>query len=328
MQTQPVFAQAVTLKLAALSTDSDGSYTRRIKNATEKLTGYEASKATLTKNYNEAVKKLDKEEEKQDGEGRANADFCPRYFALKNNYIKAYNTGLEQVQNEFLAATRLKFNQETYYRQYVLWPEDWEVEKLTTQILWLSTISSSFHIFVDGPLCGPEKEVNKGNGKPLPDFDDIHCQYHSELSTLVGKINMDCSRLSAELDLDVIKLGIKQNMNKEGFADQFMGCSVEIGTSKTLGSRELGPLKAEVSVSGGVKAEFDRTGLKDITAKVGVEASVGGGVVPETNPPGEIQTGDISVTAKVGMDAKVSLISGHGSIEGAGTLSGMNKISF
>ena len=328
MQTQPVFAQAATLKLAALATDADGYYTRRINNALQKLTTYKDSKAILTKNYNDAINKLNKEESKQDGEGRANADFCPRFMALKNDYIKAYNTELEQIQNEFLAATRVKFNQETYYRQYVLWPEDWEVEKLTTQIQWLSTISSSFHIFVDGPLCGPEKEVKKGNGKPLPDFDDIHCQYHSELSTLVGKINMDCSRLSAELDLDVIKLGLKLNMNKEGFADQFMGCSVEIGASKTLGSRELGPLKAEVSVSGGVKAEFDRTGLKDITAKVGVEASVGGVIVPETNSPGEIQTGDISVTAKVGMEAKVSLISGHGSIEGAGTLSGMNKISF
>ena len=51
--------------------------------------------------------------------------------------------------------------------------------------------------------------------------------------------------MTAELDLDVIKLGIKQNMNKEGFSDQFMGCSVEVGVSKTIGTGDFGPLKAE-----------------------------------------------------------------------------------
>jgi len=52
--------------------------------------------------------------------------------------------------------------------------------------------------------------------------------------------------MTAELvDLDVIKLGIKQNMNKEGFSDQFMSCSVEVGVSKTIGTGDFGPLKAE-----------------------------------------------------------------------------------
>lgn len=322
VQIVPVFSQRVTLKLKALSTDADGYYTRRIKNASEKLTGYGAGKATLTKNFNDAIKKLNKEEAKQDGEGKANADFCPRFVSLKNDYIQAYNTELEQIQNEFLDATRQKFNQETYYKQYILWPEDFEVEKLNTQISWISIISSNFSIFVDGPVCGPEKPIKKVNGGPLPDFDDIHCEYHSELSTPVGKISMDCSRLTAELDLDVIKLGIKQNMNKEGFSDQFMGCSVEVGVSKTIGTGDLGPLKAEASVSGGVKAEFDRNGLKDITAKAGIEAKTGADVVKNTD------AGDINISAKVGLDVQVSLISGHGSIEGAGTLSGMSKTSF
>ncbi len=321
-QSIPYFASRVNIKLKALSTDADGTYTRRIATALQQLNDYSTNKASLTKDFDKAIAKLKKEEAKQDGEGKANADFCPRFVALENDYLKAYNTEWEQIHNEAIAAIRQKFNQETYYQLYTKWPEDFEVIRLTTQIQWISTLHDTYYLSINSPVCDPEKEVKKGKSGPLPDFDDIHCEYHSELSTPIGKISMDCSRLTAELDLEVVKLGIKQNMNKEGFSDQFMACSVEIGASKTIGTGDLGPLKAEASVGGSVKAEFDRNGLIDITAKAGVEAKAG------IEIKGAESGGDVSLNAKVGLDAKISLISGHGSIEGAGTLSGMSKYSY
>ncbi|MCX6219984.1 MAG: tetratricopeptide repeat protein [Bacteroidia bacterium] len=321
VQFAPVFAHLATLKFHAISTDADGTYTRKIRNLVQQLTDYGSSKASITKDYREAIAKLNKEEAKQDGEGKANADFCPRFAALNDAYLKSYNTEWEQIHNELITAIRQKFNQETYYKQYIQWPEDFEVTKLVTQILWLSTLHDTYCTFISSPICGPEKEVKKVKGV-LPDFDDIHCDYHSELATPVGKISMDCSRLTAELDLDVVKLGIKQDMNKEGFRDQFMGCSVEVGVSHKVGEGEVGPFTAEASINGGVKAEFDRNGLKDITLKASLEAKSGMNVVTDTS------VGDVNISTKISLEAKVSLISGKGSVEGGGPLSRMNKIDF
>jgi len=327
LQHMPVFAQRATLKLKATLTDADGTMQQKIDKLIQKLKDYDASKASLKKEFAKGIANLNKEESKQDGEGKANADFCPRFLALKNNYLKAYNTEWEQIHNELVTVIRQKYNQETYYQLYILWPEDFEATRLMTQLSWLYLIQSvNPELFITGPVCGPEKEVKKGEGGPLPDFDDIHCEYHSSLWTPVGKINMDCSRLSAELDLDVIKLGIKQNMNKEGFSDQFMGCSVEVGVSKTIGTGEFGPLKAEASVGGGVRAEFDRNGLKDIFVKASVEAKVGI-EIKETNSQDKIQTGDAFIAAKVGLEAQVSLVSGKVSAEGGATLLGKKNIS-
>ncbi len=318
LQHIPVFAQRATLKLQAMSGDTDGSYERDIKNLQAELVGYKTKQAQLTKAYNAGIDKLNKEEAKQDGEGKANADFCPRFVALKNEYLKSYNTEWEQIHNALVEAYRRKFNQETYYQQYILWPEDFAVTKLNTQLSWLNILYTTNCLFISSPVCGPEKEAKPFKGGALPDFDDIHCEYHSELKTPVGTISMDCSRLTAELDLDVVKMGIKQDMNKEGFSDQFMGCSVEVGGSHKIGSHEFGPLTAEASVNGSVKAEFDRNGLKELTVKASAEiqtdVDINTGVA-----------GDVHVTAKAGVDAQISLISGHGSVEGDGVLKGLTK---
>ena len=58
--------------------------------------------------------------------------------------------------------------------------------------------------------------------------------------------------VTSELDLKIIKLGLKQNMEKgtndgsvmENFADQFMTCSVEVGADKSAGF-DSNLLKAE-----------------------------------------------------------------------------------
>ena len=138
---------------------------------------------------------------------------------------------------------------------------------------------------------------------PLPDFDDVHCEYHSSLKLFAGSIDVDCSRMTTKLDLGVFKGSLKQDMNKDNFSDQFMNCTVEVGVSKSVGV-ERGPLKAEATVGAGLGLEYDRSGLKDVVVKAGASVSAGAG----------------PATVEAGVEGQISLISGASTIEGRGVL--------
>ncbi|MGB8191978.1 MAG: hypothetical protein WCF67_08670, partial [Chitinophagaceae bacterium] len=188
------------------------------------------------------------------------------------------------------------------------------------------------------PWC-PEKNRDT-LGKPfrLQAFDDVHCEYHSSLSTPVGTIRTDCSRITTQLDLKFIKLGLKQDMEKETFSDQFMNCSIEVGAGISLGDKHLGPLKAEASIGGALALEFDRTGLTDVIVKgaagisVGTDAinigSDGAGVKVGTDVKDD-DAGDVGaikdLQIEIGVKGQVSLISGKASFGGTGVLEKAGK---
>jgi hypothetical protein len=153
------------------------------------------------------------------------------------------------------------------------------------------------------------------------EFDDVHCVYHSQFTTPVGTIKTDCSRMTTELDLKFIKLGLKQDMNKETFNDQFMSCSVEVGVSAGAGIKN-GPLKAEASAGVAVGAEFDRSGLKDVVVKVNAGVSAGTDVIDGGSMAG---VGISDLSADAGVQGQVSLISGKSSMESTGLLQGAFK---
>jgi hypothetical protein len=58
-----------------------------------------------------------------------------------------------------------------------------------------------------------------------------------------------------------------------GFSEQFRVSSVEVVVCKTIGRGDLEPLIAEASRGSGMKAKFDRNGLKDVVAKARLEAN-------------------------------------------------------
>ena len=120
----------------------------------------------------------------------------------------------------------------------------------------------------------------------LQAFDDVHCEYHSELSTPVGTIRADCTRLTTTLDLKFIKLGLKQDMDKNNFNDQFMNCTVEVGAGVAVGAKHLGPIKAELSVGGSIAVEIDRTGITDVIVKGTAGVSVGTDVINDGSAAG------------------------------------------
>jgi hypothetical protein len=202
------------------------------------------------------------------------------------------------------------------------WPEEFEVTKLTAKINWLTALYSQRVIFhAKSSWCAGVVEEQKPASYKLAAFDEVNCQYHSQTTWPVGSIKVDCGRMTTTLDLKIIKLGLKQDMDNETFGDQFMTCSVEVGAGVGTGVN-VGPLKAEAYAGGSVGAEFDRNGVTEVIVKVSAGASVGTDIIKDGSMAG-VGVGDLSVD--VGVTGQMSLISGRSSVESTGLLGGVFK---
>ncbi len=331
----PPFAPKAMIKLRYLIDGQDGHLEVSYRQKGEGLANAYVQVGEFESRMSNELAALEKKYEDRFGEGKPNPfeAACAEENGIKDVFLRSSNTLLEQASTDYLNFMRRKLNDELYYYQYTMWPEDFEVAKANAKIGWLISIREQKVMFRDkSAWCPPKQELKVAPFK-LAAFDDIHCEYHSELSTPVGTINTDCSRMTTKLDLKFLKLGLKQDMDKETFADQFMTCSVEVGAGMAVGSEKLGPLKAEVSIGGALGLEFDRTGLTDVIITGTASASVGTNVISDGNNEGENRVGtetkdgsagDVGVIKdlqlEVGLKGTVSLISGKSSIKGTGIL--------
>ncbi|HEX7575394.1 MAG TPA: hypothetical protein VF360_03370, partial [Candidatus Methanoperedens sp.] len=319
----PPLAPKAFVKLKYLIDDSDGHITFSSSKTTEAISQANIELDNLFKTYSDQIKSLNEKYGKRFGEGKENPfkAACNDYNGATSIYLSSANALLEQTQIDYLNFLRRQLNDQIYYDQYTKWPEEFEVDKVLAKEKWLSSISGMTVKFMNiSNYCFQKEEVKPGKFL-LSEFDDVHCEYHSEFKSPVGSINIDCSRMTTKLDLKVIKLGLKQDMNKETFGDQFMSCSVEVGASASAGVN-LGPVKAEASVGGSLGVEIDRTGITDVIIKGSAGASVGTDIISGGSAAG-VGVSDLSVEA--GVQGQVSIMSGKSSVEGTGVLSGAFK---
>ena len=109
--------------------------------------------------------------------------------------------------------------------------------------------------------------------------------------------------------------------------DTYIGSTIKVSVEKGFDKLkwEKGPLKLEAKIGASVELEMDRGGIKDVT--LGAEAKIGAG--HNTFDEGLEEKGSIGgkdvvdTTIEVGVQGRVSLISGHGKIEGTGKLEGI-----
>lgn len=293
----PLHFTAATKKLAVTQEE----FNRKLEILSAKLQTFQNKAAQLTSQYNKTMEKLRKEDIDQTGEGKPNKDYCPQYQQTSDEYLNALNTEQEQLMMEMNQLYKVFLNESGYAMLYMTFPEEFEVAKYGLKLSWLSVLKNHLFISITQYACKPQQEKSSG-GKKLPDFDDINCQYHSTFWTPMGTMKMDCSRWTTELDLEVVKIGLKQDMNQESFGDQFVSCTVEVGTG--IGKEiEKGPITFGAEAGAGVGIEIDRSGVKDVFVTAGVK-----GGVTVTGP----------VNASGGIEGRVSLISGASSLNGTG----------
>jgi len=247
-------------------------------------------------------------DEEQTGEGKPNKDFCPLYKEVTDKYLRAYNSAVEPLFKERLEMVKIFLNELTYWQLYSEWPEKFEAHKLEAKISWLKTLSCEPpYIFksITKYKCTPKATQKPGK---LSEFDDVACQYHSETNFIFAKMKSDCSRFTTEIDAKFIKLGLKQDMDKETFADQFVSCNVEVKAKIGGDKVNLGPVVVGAKAEAGMGVEIDRDGVKDVYPIGGVKAQAG--------------ALDTKFGKSAGFEGKISLVSGQSSVHGTGVFKG------
>lgn len=319
----PPLANKAMQKLKYLIDDNDGHISFSYQNKTDAISKANSKADDLEAILENQIITLNKNYEEQFGEGKSNPfdAACGDYNKATNAFLAAANVPIQQTKNDYLKFLRRNLNDQIYYDQYTMWPEEFELAKVIAKIKWLTAISGGGGVFkTKSNYCLNKEDLKPGKFK-LQEFDDVHCEYHSELKLPVGKISVDCSRVTSELDLKIIKFGLKQNMEKETFGDQFMSGSVEIGTGISEGFNS-NLLKAEASIGAAMRAEFDRTGLTDVIVKTQAGVSLGTKFIEDGSMAG-VGVSDLSVD--VGVKGQISLISGKSSVESTGLLDGVLK---
>jgi tetratricopeptide (TPR) repeat protein len=315
----PLHAKAAYIKLNQVMDE----YRRKTEELGKKTAAYFSGLGQKAKKeYDQEMTKLREEDLEQTGEGKPNKDFCPRYKAASDKYIRMHNSAMEGFFKEYLEIQKKYLNESVYCQMYSEWPEKFEAYKIAAQISWLGALGAEPPLKFESVTqfkCAPP--VQSKGGK-LSNFDDVACKYHSEITLIFGKMKSDCSRFTTEVDLGAVKLGLKQDMDKKTFADQFMSCNVEIGI-KAGKDIKIGPLSVETSAGGRVGIEIDRTGVKDVYITGGVKAGAGTHVIGDAadaagTPSSVLGQGVSDLSIDGGIEGKISLVSGKGSIYGTG----------
>ena len=318
----PLHFEAASLKQNEVKDEYERKLDKLLKNIAAFLYGPGAS---LKMQYDKDIEKLQEENLEQTGEGLPNKDFCPKFKEVTDKYLSANNSETEFFFKEGLEILKIYLNESAHWQIYSAFPEEFTAHKLEAKITWLSALNAKSPIdFISITEYKCNTPVKSKAGK-LAEFDDVACKYHSEISFPIGKMKMDCSRWTTELDLSFVKFGLKQNMDKETFADQFMECNIEVG-AKIGKDLKLGPLSVEASAGSRVGIEIDRSGIKDIYITGGVKVEAGTNIIGEASvasgtPASMMGVGVSDHSIDAGVEGKISIISGRGSIYGTGIFS-------
>lgn len=293
----PLYAAAANKLMSAEQDD----YFRKQKAILQKIADFANGPGKqLSDNYEKTMKKLKKEDLDQTGEGKPNKDYCPHYQKASDEFLRANNGPMENFYHEMLSLDKVHYNYLAYYMLYANWTEEYNTVAPAIKASWLLSLKSHSFRSITTYMCGAKDK--DGQAQKLAKFDDVNCQYHSSFWTPVGTMKMDCNSWTTELDLQVVKFGLRQDMEKETFADQFVSCTVEV-SAKAGKEVKAGPLAIGAEASAGVGVEIGRNGVSDVFVTAG--ASAGASI------------GD-PVGVSAGADGRISIISGTGSISGSG----------
>lgn len=295
--------------------EAEETWKRKLNDLAQELNTWTESKGEpLRKAYEKTMAELRKQDNDQTGEGKRNEDFCPRYRKTTDDYLKVVNSFKEDWYKRFLQVHKVYFNEIAYYGMYTMFADEYEGYKPGVKSSWLFTLKNNHNFTsITGYNCDVKPE-SKAGGK-LAEFDDISCQYHSKMKYVVGTIEIDCSRITTTLDVGAVKLGLKQNMDMETFADQFVSCTIAVSTG--VGGKIAGAGPLEIGVGADVTGilEIDRSGVKDVIFEGSVGVSAGTTIISDAGKAATTGSkvaghGVSDGSANVGLEGRISLISG------------------
>jgi hypothetical protein len=267
---------------------------------------------------------------------------CGKLDDLANRWMRGVNTLLRGIQGDRLDFELRWINESTYLHQFTASSAfELEVEKARSKSYFLARLNELQHISIKP--CGPSDfGADAAPGRhPLPDFDEIHCDYHTKLEFAYATYDLECNRMTTTFKAGPLKGKIIENVQTghwaEGSLDigplsgaitqdertgEFVKGTLE-GAIGVKGNVDIGPVAVEVGATIGAYVEIGRNGLEDIGMSGGVKVSAETvafeGVTVET-PVGEktiLEQKGPSVDIEIGVRAGVN--SGP-SLESKGTL--------
>lgn len=264
----PTYAAKAMIKLGPGVNDVNGNasfvFVKQLEPVTETLSEVPGHEAVLA----EKQKKIDEKYEEQFGEGKPNPfdKVCKEENGIRTEFLSSVNGKLQSSYKSYLDYVRKRTSDLLYYYQYISWPEQYELYKVTAQINWLTQIKDQRVFFKEqSNACKDASKKNKPDS--LQNFDDVACKYVSKLNLGVYRIISSCSNLVGEFDFGGLKINLSDNVETGRFSGSAM-----VGVRKGFD----GPAGSEVEIGVDGVVEWDETGLTDGGFIVGVEAGAAG----------------------------------------------------
>jgi tetratricopeptide (TPR) repeat protein len=270
VQPMPGYAAKAMVKLDHLVNGVNGNMSFVFTNELEAVLRAMKRAAELENVLEEKQAMLDKKYEDKIGEGKENPlnAICAEENGIRNEFLKDANGGIQTAYRQYLHFTSKRISDMLYYYQFVQWPEQFELTKISAQISWLTQLRDQRPYFKPKSSWCVPVVPKKPVFDSLQNFDDVACQYVSTMNLGVYKIVSSCSNLTGEFDLKGVKISLKDNAE----TGKFSGTAI-LGLSKSVGPAGL---KLKGTVGGLV--EFDNSGITDVGLVAGVSVK-GAGLV-------------------------------------------------
>lgn len=224
---------------------------------------------------------------KKDISGEEQCRAISEYILYANEVWNNYN-------NQVVRFWKRTINTMAQYSKYYLspTPETYQTIIMGLQKSFISTLHGLNYESWSGVNCIVQPDLSK-NSDPLPLFEDIKCDRHSEMYIpVVGiRIVTDCHYMESSFDPYIpLPVELKIKLKDDISTGQHVGGSVTVGASQSIvpeGLRkitdglkeidrlELGPGKIDVEMSGSTTIEWDSQGISDISANVEINSQLG-----------------------------------------------------
>jgi hypothetical protein len=248
---------------------------------------------------------------------------CSAHLSAENDFIKQYNEKKKAFDDQALEVFRHYFNDLAYWSQFTsIDKNQFNLVVLEFQTGWLSKLREYQPLLYsefEDLECAKEEDAQPGK---LSDFDVVACNYNDTMDLKVIAFYQNCSRMTSKLNLKFVEYTRYDNFTRaEG--DTYTGSTIKVSVER--GFEELkwekGPLKVEAKVGASIEMEFDREGIKDINLAVEAKAGAGHNVLDKGLEKEEASIGGkdlIDNTVEIGIEGRISILSGKGSIKGTG----------
>ncbi|MGE5108187.1 MAG: tetratricopeptide repeat protein [Sphingobacteriales bacterium] len=252
----------------------------------------------------------------------AKVEKCSAKNAINNELISIINPIWQDYKLEFLKLKKRFFNDALIHQMYSrpLPPNLWEMELTKYKIDFLSELRGIS--FVEILPCIEEGKTEEDiMPMQLPDFDDLHCNYVTDIWIPGWRYTIKCNKMTTECDLVIIRGNMEENLR----TGKIIKGHADIGVSKSLGTKHVGPVSAEVKLEAGVFVEWGNDGVSDVGGSAGIKSELGFTTPHEmeemievhTEKAGKIAFGSYPSVDVLSAEVKIGVTSGfHSEMKG------------